>query len=360
MPLARGVAWRALFAVEDSPAERAGLRVGDRIDSVDGDPVVHLSGDELREQLVDEQASEVILSVTHRDGTSVDLAIQPRKLIDPTVRHVRLLDPQVGIGYISIQSFSQETSDEFDRAVAHLRDEGMHSLVIDHLKGEVKDRPVAVVGMGEIGRKTAKALEQSGWRVDRYNRTADRERGWLALSELQPRLAGYGSLVVCSSAPEPVIHAAMLQEVSGLTLIDLGSPSQVSSAVIGAPGIDYLGLDEMAETAPQRLQNDRFETLKVLVAAAAQDSVEQLAQNRFRTLTHRNQTQLQEIFDTELPAVLDHFVAELPDKKRRDFEHQLRRLFRQHASGLRHAIVALDAELGPPTLRLAEDQDESC
>jgi carboxyl-terminal processing protease len=55
-------------------------------------------------------------------------------LVDPTMRHARMLAPTVG--YIALSSFSQETPSEFDAAIADLREQGMQSLVLD-LRGNL-------------------------------------------------------------------------------------------------------------------------------------------------------------------------------------------------------------------------------
>jgi glutamyl-tRNA reductase len=152
----------------------------------------------------------------------------------------------------------------------------------------------------------------------------------------------------------------MLGEVRELMIIDLGSPPQVSEDATQAPNVRYVGLDQLAETTRECLDNTQVTALEALASAAAQEYMEKLAQTRFRTLAHHNQSHLDTIVNTDLPKILDAYVSDLPEPARRDFEHQLRRLFRDQASSLRHALVALDEELGPPALRLAKDQDEPC
>tara|TARA_R110002072_G_scaffold125244_1_gene260920 strand:- start:22066 stop:23529 length:1464 start_codon:yes stop_codon:yes gene_type:complete len=123
--------WRAIFPTANSPALRAGVRVGDTILAVDGESTVGVDGETFSGLMAAGEREIMTLTVEHRDGTSEDLTIHPTVLIDPSVRHIRMLDRNAGIGYVSIQSFSRETSDEFDRAVAVLRKRGAKSLIVD-------------------------------------------------------------------------------------------------------------------------------------------------------------------------------------------------------------------------------------
>jgi carboxyl-terminal processing protease len=69
--------------------------------------------------------------VQTREGAERTLRVERADVVDPTVRHARIVDEERGIGYLAITSFSHETSDEFDRAVEALRRQGLKALVID-------------------------------------------------------------------------------------------------------------------------------------------------------------------------------------------------------------------------------------
>jgi carboxyl-terminal processing protease len=128
--------WRAIFPTANSPALRGGVRVGDTILAIDGESTVGVDGEHFTSMLSAGDRESMVISVEHRDGTHEDLTVHPTVLIDPSVRHVRMLDRNAGIGYVSIESFSRETSDEFDRAVSVLRKRGAKSLIVD-LRGNL-------------------------------------------------------------------------------------------------------------------------------------------------------------------------------------------------------------------------------
>jgi len=121
---------RILFPYPGSPADEAGLCVGDRIVSAAGKVVSSMSMRELQ-SLLHQGGGEVLLGVEGLDGTSRDVVLRPDVVLDPTVRHARLLDPERGIGYLSIRSFSHRTPEEFDRAVQGLGAGGLRGLVLD-------------------------------------------------------------------------------------------------------------------------------------------------------------------------------------------------------------------------------------
>lgn len=127
-PVAEG---RVLFPMPGSPAERAGVRVGDRFVSVDGVPVADLDATGLQRALQVPSNGVVVAELEGRSGERRTARIEPAEVIDPTVRHVDLLDEDLGIGYLAIRSFSHETPGEFDAALTGLESRGMRALVLD-------------------------------------------------------------------------------------------------------------------------------------------------------------------------------------------------------------------------------------
>lgn len=122
---------RVLFTLADSPAERAGLRVGDSIVTIGEREFASLTEDEVREELSKDTDAPVRLRVRGLDADVRELEIARETLIEPTVRGERMLDASQHVGYISLHSFSKETASEFDAAFARLKALGMQALVLD-------------------------------------------------------------------------------------------------------------------------------------------------------------------------------------------------------------------------------------
>lgn len=122
---------RVLHPLPGSPAERAGLRVGDRILEVDGSAVAAMAPGEFQQSLERGPEHELDLLVEARSGERRRVRITPEEIVDPSVRHARMVDEELGIGHVSISSFTHQTPAELDAAVASLRASGMRALVLD-------------------------------------------------------------------------------------------------------------------------------------------------------------------------------------------------------------------------------------
>lgn len=127
-PISQGL---ILFPLPDSPAEREGVGVGDRVRSIAGRPIEEVDEGGLETILREASGAPVELDLVARDGAERTLAITPDTIVDPTVRHAQLVDPANGIGYLALIAFSRLSADEFDAAVDGLLEEGMRSLVLD-------------------------------------------------------------------------------------------------------------------------------------------------------------------------------------------------------------------------------------
>jgi carboxyl-terminal processing protease len=202
---------RVLFPYPDSPAAKAGLRVGDRI--------LRAGGTELRQHAVDELAGllraetgELELEVEDLEGSLREVKLRPEVVLDPTVRHVRMLEPERGLGYLAIRSFSHHTPKEFDGAVSGLT--GLKALVLD-LRGNpggILDSAVQIANRFVV----EGVLVATRARTETRRTEADPEKARLAGIPLVVLLDGY-----TASASE--VLAACLQDHALAVLV--GEPS---------------------------------------------------------------------------------------------------------------------------------------
>lgn len=137
-PIAQG---RILFTLPGSPAAQAGLRVGDRLVEIDGVATSTLDEERMRALLGDAQRDILHLVVQGLDGVQRPAQVKRASIVDPTVRHERMLDPERKIGYLAITTFSHETAAEFDQAFERLRARGMRALLLD-----LRNNPGGVLG----------------------------------------------------------------------------------------------------------------------------------------------------------------------------------------------------------------------
>ena len=116
--------------VEGGPAERSGIKLGDKILSLQGADVANLKNEEIRQLLIGPEGSYMIVEI-QRDGLDDHLVFEvPReKILLESIPCYFMYNDQVG--YIKIAHFTSTTPTELDIAVAKLQDENMGWLILD-------------------------------------------------------------------------------------------------------------------------------------------------------------------------------------------------------------------------------------
>ncbi|MCA1630755.1 MAG: S41 family peptidase [Acidobacteria bacterium] len=117
--------------VHDTPADRAGLRYGDKILEVDGKDAREWTGAQVSKAVRGERGETVTIKV-ERAGSQAPLyfRIVRDAVPQPTIRTAFMLRP--GTGYVALTGgFSSSTSDELEKALDTLGRQGMTQLVLD-------------------------------------------------------------------------------------------------------------------------------------------------------------------------------------------------------------------------------------
>jgi carboxyl-terminal processing protease len=117
--------------IRDSPAQRAGLRSGDRIIAVDGESSDALTLPELVRRIRGPAGTTVTLTIIPRDSASpTDVDIVRERITVPAVVWAPL-PGRPDIAVIRLVQFSEGTSDQFRTALAEAREGGATQLVLD-------------------------------------------------------------------------------------------------------------------------------------------------------------------------------------------------------------------------------------
>ncbi len=116
--------------IEGTPAWRLGLRAGDVISNIEGEPTSTMTLDEAVRKLKGPKGTQVNVHITRRSlAEPLKLAITRAEIPQNTVRYAYMMTPETG--YIRLTDFSRSTTREIEEALDKLKGEGMRQLLLD-------------------------------------------------------------------------------------------------------------------------------------------------------------------------------------------------------------------------------------
>ena len=114
---------------DGSPADKVGLRAGDLIISVDGQPTERLTVDEVIQQVRGAAGTTVNIGIRHRDGTTDEYPIVRAEIEVPQVSWAFV--PGTKIADIRLAQFSQGAADGVRTALNEAVDQGATGIALD-------------------------------------------------------------------------------------------------------------------------------------------------------------------------------------------------------------------------------------
>ncbi len=196
----------------DSPADRAGIRVGDRILAIDGKSARGLTTSEVSSRLRGEAGTTVRIAVGKLvGGDSVCLRLRRERISIPSVSYVGYLAD--GIGYIRHDDFTDSCYDQLRSAIGQLQSQGeLRALVLDYRGngGGVMQSAIKVASI---------FLPKGTTVVETRGRTADSNRKYV--TEYEPLLPDtpLAVLVGGGSASAAEIVAGAIQDMDRGVLV---------------------------------------------------------------------------------------------------------------------------------------------
>ena len=136
-----------ISALDDGPSAKAGVKAGDVILAVDGEPTSTMDMEEVSQKIRGKIDTEVVLELKYKDEEPRKGRIIRKTIKSPSIVSKMLDDTE--IGYIRISNFNENTGDDFRRAYQELEGKGMKATLLDlraNPGGTLTDG-VAVAGM---------------------------------------------------------------------------------------------------------------------------------------------------------------------------------------------------------------------
>jgi carboxyl-terminal processing protease len=113
--------------IPSTPAQQAGLREGDVIDSIDGEPVKALNSDQAVNRIKGKEGTEVSLGI-EREGEQVSFDITRETIELPNLIANRTPE---GLGYVRLFGFSRGAGDQLRTEVKELTEAGAEGIILD-------------------------------------------------------------------------------------------------------------------------------------------------------------------------------------------------------------------------------------
>jgi carboxyl-terminal processing protease len=123
---------RVVKTMNNSPAQKGGLQMGDKIIEVDGKLIAgqKINSDKVQKLIKGKAGSEVKLTVLRKsESAPLNITLQRGNIPIESVTATYKIAP--GVGYLKIESFAHTTFEEFQAAMRQLIAEDCQSVVID-------------------------------------------------------------------------------------------------------------------------------------------------------------------------------------------------------------------------------------
>ena len=113
---------------EGNPAQKSGLKAGDKIISIDGKNMCNKPSDEVSSSLKGPKGTTIQLKIL-RSGKEINIPITRDEIKIPDVPYAGIIENNVG--YIKLNSFTQTASEEVIKSFKELKEKGMKELILD-------------------------------------------------------------------------------------------------------------------------------------------------------------------------------------------------------------------------------------
>ena len=120
--------FRVLTVLEDSPAQEAGVNIGELMCAIDGEDLKDMTSSQVKELISERSGKSFELKLRTDDGTERTVTIKAEVIHSNPVKY-EMLDGAVG--YIKIKNFESDSGEEIIKAVDDLVSQGAKGIIYD-------------------------------------------------------------------------------------------------------------------------------------------------------------------------------------------------------------------------------------
>ena len=115
---------------KNSPAEKAGLKKGDKYLKINGKDVTKYTSEEISEEIKGTDGKRFTLTI-QRGDKEINVKIKTGKVAIPSVNYKMINKDNKQIGYIEISIFASNTDEQLKEALQELKKENIKDIIID-------------------------------------------------------------------------------------------------------------------------------------------------------------------------------------------------------------------------------------
>ena len=276
-----------------SPADRAGLKIGDKILAIDGKDAKGFTTEQVSSRLKGDPGSKVRVTVEHLTGGTETVTLQRERIAIPGVPYAGWVGE--GIGYIRHSDFTEGCYEDMRAAIERLRSEGeLKGLILDYRSngGGIMQEAVKILGMFVL--TTAKYYIPSGRCIQAIDYSHSQEGTVRSvpdslISEYTTRAGrkvydGGGIMPDIRTEPEYISRFAMTLYALGF-IEDFGDEyvrrhpgQQIDIRTFSITDGDYAEFAEFMKDKEVPYESDTRRALKKLREAAKTDRFEEVEQ----------------------------------------------------------------------------------
>ncbi|MEP2026501.1 MAG: S41 family peptidase [Reichenbachiella sp.] len=114
---------------ENSPAMKAGIKIGDVITEVDGVPLTNLSDEQAGKLMKGQSGSDIQVKILRNGTEKFNFTTKREKIVIPNISYFTVLNNSTG--YLRLSEFTRDAADDVKKTVLELKEKGATKLIID-------------------------------------------------------------------------------------------------------------------------------------------------------------------------------------------------------------------------------------